>query len=148
MPDLQSELAKLNAVLPTFDDPGEPEVPLPPAESAAREDSMTARIISYVLDWPRSTSLEVHEGTGITKARTSTLLAQLHKQGRVTRVRDKATNMFRYSVGSIQLAHEPQNEPGVSQASVGEFNPDHILSALNVLEAKQLLTKLKELFEV
>jgi hypothetical protein len=162
MPDLQSELAKVLTQQQFDDDDG-------PAEAPATM-SFAQQIWEYVKTHPTSNAKEVVQGTNIKASVVANALNKLYVRGLVTRRDLPGGYSYTASVDSypvfdrsahgkemIQLAvaarkknakaakAKPTAQP---QPAPTAFDVDAIIGGLNVLQAKQLLVRLKEVFGV
>ena len=167
MPDLQSELAKVLTQKQFDDDDGPAEAP--PTMSFAQQ------IWEYVKTHPTSNAKEVVQGTNIKASVVANALNKLYVRGLVTRRDMPGGYSYTASVDNypafdrsahgkemIQLAVAARKKnakaakaakakvkpTAQSQPAPTAFDVDAIIGNLNVLQAKQLLVRLKEVFGV
>lgn len=168
MPDLQSELAKVLTQQQFDDDDNTTEAPT--------TMSFAQQIWEYVKTHPTSNAKEVVQGTNIKASVVANALNKLFIRGLVTRRDMPGGYSYTASVDSypvfdraahgkemIQLAVAARRKnakaaratktakakPTVqSQPAPTTFDVDAIIGSLNVLQAKQLLVRLKEVFGV
>lgn len=189
MPDLQSELSKV-LTQANFDD--EPDNDAAPA---AVNTNRRHLVWEHLRKHPMSDSAEVAGALGITSNEASTVLAQLHSLGEVSRSQNERTGRFMYTttattrnvlsaaekIARLNAARKAAAErrraalegsppsttkkrgrprksavaatknpsPALAQSATKKsFNADEILAGLNVLQARELMDKLRKLFGV
>ena len=169
MPDLQSELAKVLTQKQFDDEPGAPVV------QVDKKISRRETIWNYVRDNPASTATEVGNALNIDATQVATELLRLEDKGIVDRAQSSSGRVIFAAVGSEyprfdRSAHmkamlakskvakaakaksvkKPKPKPikwvDDKPAAPPKFDADAILSNLNVLQARELMDKLRKLF--
>lgn len=161
MPDLKSELLKLNNL--KFDDDDEPTQQEITVVDSARV-SVSATMFNVIRDNPgssRNRLLSLAADMGVGRESSSSLLSQFIKRGLVRVVGTHGVQTYftvptEYVRGSpkngavkkLKVDHEPQNEPAVSLASVApvDMSVQAVLGTMSIVKARALYDELKKIF--
>lgn len=175
MPDLQSELTKALAQANFDDEPGAKEPPImvqdkPKSGKRPQEQSNRRVVWNYVRTHPLSTVSSVTKATGFNENFCYSTIGALLASGRLTR--EMIDGIYRYSVISdnyedrllkknvksvktpkkpVKPLAEMKRDLGLPKAPTPTppaptFDPDTIINQLNVLQAKELMVRLKQVF--
>jgi hypothetical protein len=170
MPDLKSELKKLETL--KFDDEGESNVITLPAATALPDDQqggVSSRFFNVIRDNPgcnRKRILSLAETANVSKASSSSLLAQFVKRGLVRTV-DSASGTTYFSIGqkykpgyikqakkgatktkAVTAAPAPVQAVIPAPVTLASFSAQDMLDSMPVGKARALYVELKKLFEV
>lgn len=168
MPDLQSELTKV-LTQTHFDDDADAAAS-PPAwtKSTRTHETSSRRVVwNFIRTNAGSTMSEICGGTGFSEPFCYSAVGALYKSGRLTREKESGSH-FRYTAISDNYNDRLRNRaealktpkkarkarkaktPAAVEAPKAperrEFNADEVLRGLNIIEAKQLLVRLQNLF--
>ena len=175
MPDLQSELAKVLNQTNFDDEPGTKEPPIMVQNKSThgkrpQEQSNRRVVWNYVRTHPLSTVSGVAKATGLGESFCYSSIGALMASGRLTR--EMIDGIYRYStisdnyedrllkknVKSVKTPKKPvkplveiKRDLGLLPAPTPTpapktFDPDAIINQLNVLQAKALMVRLKQVF--
>lgn len=164
MPDLQSELTKVLTQKQFDDDDNTIEAPA--------EMTMSRRVWEYIKAHPTSSAKEISDGTSLKNSVVANAVNKFYVRGIVVRRESRhgytyTTSVDEYPVFDraahgrqmIKLAVEARKKNAKAaratkpaklqvQHKPAGFDVDAIIGNLNVLQAKQLLVRLKEVFGV
>lgn len=158
MPDLKSELKKLEAL--KFDDDGDTNVITLPAAVALPDDQqggVSSRFFNVVRDNPgcnRKRILALAETAGVSKASSSSLLAQFVKRGLI-RTTDSQTGLNYFAVGQkYQPGYVKQAKKAAKVATPKAAKPapkqdasvTELLNNMSIVKARALYDELKKIF--
>jgi len=175
MPDLQSELTKALAQANFDDEPGTKEPPImvqdkPKSGRKPQEQSNRRIVWNHIRTHPLSTVSSVTKATGFGESFCYSTIGALLASGRLTR--EMIDGTYRYSVISdnyedrllkknvksvktpkkpVKPLAEMKRDLGLLPAPIPTpvpktFDPDTIINQLNVLQAKELMVRLKQVF--
>lgn len=154
MPDLKSELKKLEAL--KFDDEGttQPEVI---TQEAPAHESISETMFRVIKDNPgcsRARLMALAENAGVTRTSSSSLLSQYVKRGLVRNTEADGVLVFfttsqTYKPGYLRRTNKAAKvaTPKVQVAAPKqEVNVSELLSNMSILKARALYDELKQIF--
>lgn len=160
MPDLQSELRKLDAL--SFDDAGTPHKEI--TMTFTVQNNVTRRAFDYVRDNPkiqRRDAIRELDKQGISPASSSSLLSQFVRQG-MMKIDDGALTVTQPHYTPIKArlrkagAKVTKATAKTKRAPIIEATPvvEHttsvksMLSRMSIVQAREMYVELKQIFEV